>query len=484
MRSTTLSFVALPLLALAGSCGGGGDSTSTAPQSKKQPLAFIAGSGAVDTIDSPNPARLTLRALDNSGAPLNSAQLILRVRPIPNAGFGGGEPATLSDFLLTTDAQGLASTDLHFGSIAGTSYIVAQDFQRGALDSIPFTVKAGAPARVKLVSYDTAAFVGASYQLAGSATDRHGNAVSAALTFAADSAAGVASVSTAGRVTGLAIGRARFIARVANTSAIDTARATIVPPGRLAATNQDGLVTVNLDGSGYRLLVPGNQSYAFPSWSPDGTAIVYNSDVRVGVLYKVDLQGTVTRLTPSAAMPSETWPRYSADGQFIYFSGGYYPDSIDTYRMRADGTGARTRVTPTRPGSTRYWKASPSPDGTLLAYSEAGFTLHVLNLLSGIDRVIPIVGDAEAPRFDPSGQWIAFANQYAHSIEIIRADGTGHRVLTPSSEFADYWGHDWSPDGEWIVFSGFGGLRIIRLADGLVLPLPISRYLYAASWHQ
>ncbi|MEO8563317.1 MAG: hypothetical protein ABI601_14630 [bacterium] len=483
-RSSTRHFVALHALVLLGACGGGTEATSTAPPSAR-PLAFTAGGGATDTIESPNRVRISLRALDNSGAPLAKAQLTLRIRPVPaGAGFGGKVPGALSQSFLTTDAQGLASTELLFGFTAGASYIVAEDLQRGAIDSIPFTVKPGAPARIDSAPRDTAAFVGGGYQLVGSTLDRRGNAVSGALTYTADSVAGVASVSTGGRVTALAVGRGRFLVRLAGTTAVDTVRVTIVPSGKLAAESSDGLVTMSLDGSGYRILVPGSESYSFPSWSPDGTAIVYNSDPRVGVLYKVDLQGTVTKLTPSGGMPSETWPRYSADGQFIYFSGGYYPDSIDTYRMRADGSGSRTRVTPTRPGSTRYWKASPSPDGTLLAYSEAGFTLHVVNLLSGNDRVIAVAGDAEAPRFSPSGQWIAFANEFTNSIDIIRADGTGHRVLTPPSQFADKWGHDWSPDGEWIVFSVGGGLEIVRAADGLVLRLPFAHNLYSASWHQ
>ena len=456
--------------------------TPTTP-APTRPLAFIAGGGAVDTIDAANRVRLTIKALDNAGAPLAGLPVTLQVRSTASSFQSSG--GWVDDPLLITDAEGLASTDLRFGSVAGSGYVVALDTRRGTADSVSFTVKPGAPARVKTLPRDTLAFVAGGYQLDVSATDRRGNAVNAALTYSADSVSGVASISSAGRVTGLAVGRSRFLVRIAGSESVDTARVTIVPPGKFAAVSSGGLSVMNLDGSDFRTLVPGSNSYFFPSWRPDGAAVVYNSpSPATGVLFQVDLQGKITLLSTGATMPSETWPRYSADGQFIYFSGGYYPDSIDTYRMRADGAGARVRVTPTRPGSTRYWKASPSPDGTLLAYSEAGFRLRVVNLVTGVDRIIATSGWAEAPRFSPSGEWIAYADDFLHAIHIIRVDGSGHRVLTPSTIWADYWGHDWSPDGEWIVFSRSGGLSIVRVSDGTILPLNYSRNLYAASWHQ
>ena len=489
-RPTTRTAV-LWALAVLGACGGSTEPTTTTtttpppPPPATRPLAFIQGEGASDTVDSPARVKLTIRALDNSGAPLAGLPLLLLVRyPPPNTPFTGQTPGSLAQSALTTDAEGRASTELLFGTVVGSWYVVAQDTRRGTADSVSFTVKPGAPARLKLLPRDTLAFVDGGYQLAASTTDRRGNEVSAAVSYATDSVAGVASISSAGRVTGRAIGRSRFLVRITGTGVVDTARVTVVPSGKLAAESSEGLSVVNLDGSGFVTLVPGNFDYLFASWSPDGTAVVYNSSPPSGVLFRVDLQGKTTLLSTGATMPSETWPRYSADGQFIYFSGGYYPDSIDTYRMRADGTGPRVRVTPTRPGSTRYWKASPSPDGTLLAYSEAGFRLRVVNLVTGADRTIVTPGWAESPRFSPSGEWIAYGNDITSTIEVIRVDGTGHRVLTPSSLWADEWGHDWSPDGEWIVFSRVGGLSIVRVSDGLILPLNFSRYLYAPSWHR
>ncbi len=466
----------LHALANVAACGGGDGGTSP----PNRPLAFVGGGGASDTIDAVKQVRLTIAARDNSGAPLANELILVRVEAAtPNVPFGSVLAGTLADGAVTTNAQGLASTELQLGEVAGTWHVLA--FDRGYTDSVAFTVRPGAPASVTLSPRDTALFVGGRYAIVGATKDRHGNAVAATLTYSADSVAGVATTTSAGAVAGVAVGRARFLVRV-GAQTLDTARVTVVPPGKLAAESDEGLVVLNMDGSSYRVLVPPGFQYMFPSWSPDGSGVVYNAPSPVtGQLHRVGLQGGITNL--STGMPSETWPRYSADGQYLFFSGGWYPDSIDTYRMRTDGTGPVVRVTPLHPGSTRYWKASPSPDGKLLAYSEAGFVLRVVSLVDGTDRIISGPAQAESPRFSPDGNWIAYANNFAYSIEIIRVDGTGLRVLTPPLMWTDDWGHDWSPDGQWIIFSS-GGLHIVRVSDGLILPLPFKHVLYEPSWHQ
>jgi Tol biopolymer transport system component len=41
-------------------------------------------------------------------------------------------------------------------------------------------------------------------------------------------------------------------------------------------------------------------------------------------------------------------------------------------------------------------------------------------------------------------------------------------------------GNSWSPDGEWIVTSTLGQLRVVNVKTGLTLPLPWSLYDYSA----
>jgi Tol biopolymer transport system component len=371
--------------------------------------------------------------------------------------------------------------------VPGTWTLRARSAVNNDADTLSFTVSAGQPAGVVAATKDTALTIGKTTTLSATAADRCSNPLSAGVTFALDSGTSVAAITGDGRLTTSAFGRVRIRAQLTSGAAADTTRVSVVPDGMLAVAVGGyaidvGIGVVNLDGSGFRLITPESNQYPFPSWSPDGTSIAYNAGpIPVGLLYRVDLNGVRTKLSMLGAMESETWPRYSSDGRFIFFTGGNYPDALDTYRMAADGSGPRVRVTPKRPGSTRYWKASPSPDGTLLAYSDAGFSLHVVSLVTGLDRQLQTGSSAESPRFSPDGAWIAIADQYGGVMKLIHPDGTGLRTIVPSA--VDYWGHDWSPDGAWIVYrQSPPGLWIVRVSDGLRIPLPYSRDLYFPSW--
>ena len=484
---TAGAVIALSLIA----CGGETSPPST-PQnptpSQRQPVLFTVGRGVTDTIDATVNSPVTVNVVGASGA-ARAGVLIVVDAQIP----AGGPPVLPGTVLgsapsVRTDANGNASIALKLGGLAGHWLLRARDAETGDSDTLSFTVKAGQATRVAFAPRDTAMYVAGSARVLGLATDRRGNAAVGTVSLSVDSGASVASVDADGRITGSSFGRTRIVGQLAGTSSRDTARVSVVPKGVLGVAASglaptSGIAMVNLDGSGFRLLAPGSASYAFPSWSPDGAAIVYNVGLPLGLLYRVDTNGVTSKLSALGAFASETWARYSYDGQFIYYTGGLYPDSLDTYRMRADGTGPRVRVTPLRPGSTRYWKASPSPDGTRLAYSEAGFTLHVLTLTGGADRTIPNPsGYAESPRFSPDGQWIAFADEGPHDLKIVRSDGSGMRSVSPAGMFMDNWGHDWSPDGAWIVGRGVQTLWLIRVADGLAIPLPYSGSFYNPTW--
>jgi Tol biopolymer transport system component len=275
---------------------------------------------------------------------------------------------------------------------------------------------------------------------------------------------------------------------LADSSVVTAARVTVVPQGTLGVDMAGyaldwGIARVSLDGSGYRLLVSAPNNYTpFPSWSPDGSNIVYNSADR---LMRVDTLGHVAAVQHSGMLSSETWPRYSYDGKYIYYTGGYYPDSLDTYRINSDGSGTPVLVTPPRTVSQRFWKASPSPDGSLVAYTVSGSAVSLVSTSDGSVRVLSTPTSAESPRFSPDGTWIAFVDEENHQLHVVHPDGSGFRTLTPPGLNVDHWGHDWSPDGAWIVIrpDGIGDqLTIVRLADGLVLPLPYASDMFEPTW--
>jgi len=118
----------------------------------------------------------------------------------------------------------------------------------------------------------------------------------------------------------------------------------------------------------------------YPSWSPDGTQIVFDfeDDGETGIAI-IDADGTHLReLTRTSFRDGE--PDWSPDGQTILFSSnrdGFY----DLYAIRPDGSGL-TQIT-RHSGNNRF--PSWSPDGSLVSFSsdrdedEFDYQIYVMN---------------------------------------------------------------------------------------------------------
>ncbi|MEO7086076.1 MAG: hypothetical protein ABI442_19895 [Gemmatimonadaceae bacterium] len=158
------------------------------------------------------------------------------------------------------------------------------------------------------------------------------------------------------------------------------------------------------------------------------------------------LGGATTKLASSAAGKSVWRPRFSYDGAFVYYSAGEYPQPLDVFRVAADGSsGVPVQASPVGlPGRNRNWSGSPSPDGTLLTFIEAGGVLHVYSMVTKVDWRSTVAADA--PRFSPDGTWISFIDPSSLTLRIMHPDGTGLRQITADG-LAAFGMHDWSPGG-------------------------------------
>lgn len=222
------------------------------------------------------------------------------------------------------------------------------------------------------------------------------------------------------------------------------------------ATDQ-GIYVMDADGKNRTKVIdpPGARS---PSWSPDGKRIVY---AVIAGIFVVGADGT--NLTPvvyldSVFGPLFDWPSYSPDGTKILFA-SQREEKWQIYVVNVDGSN-ETRLSP---DEAKYeYRPSWSPDGTRIAfdsYRDGNREIYVMNA----DGSNPIrltedpprhrYGDC-SPAWSPDGSRIAFISDRdgQPDIYIMNADGSNVTRLTDNSIYEI--SLTWSPDGRKIAFDG------------------------------
>ncbi|HEY0036280.1 MAG TPA: hypothetical protein VGB66_06300 [Longimicrobium sp.] len=412
-----------------------------------------------------------------------------------------------ASFVSRTNSRGRATATVQLGSRAGTTAVQVSVPAAGYQDSVRYTVTPGAATRVHVEPVDSALFVGASYSLRGKSVDRHGNPRSDPLSY---SVVGTHASLSQTALRGESIGRAFVLAR--HGSLVDTAWVSVVPRGVLAAyefpfyyngngpdIRQPGrIVTLNTDGSDYRVLLEQRPavipfSYAEgmqPSWSPSGDEIAY---INASRLMRVDLAGVAREVyLGTDAVHAEFAPQYSPDGQWIYFTRGRDGHQRTFWRVRPDGTGAQ-QVSPAENWGIEVMP-SPDPTGQSVAFqtnrrtnSTVDFTIRTLNVQTRAVTSLDIPG--AAPRWSPTGEWIALIN--GGRLQLVRP--SGGQIHSMGSGVGAHPTYAWSPDGTWIIISGNQpnaqtpgkvGLQLVNVATGEVLPLGFDRTLVQPSWRR
>jgi Tol biopolymer transport system component len=133
------------------------------------------------------------------------------------------------------------------------------------------------------------------------------------------------------------------------------------------------IMTIRPDGSEARAVTPGVGNAGFPSWSPDGSQIVYRFWTEEGA-QGLRIVNTATRAVRTLTTAYDTLPAWSPKGDMIAFSRyakdeRFLYEDFDIYVIRPDGTGLKRLTDSEGNDAHPHW----SPDGRYILWSSSRF---------------------------------------------------------------------------------------------------------------
>jgi TolB protein len=223
---------------------------------------------------------------------------------------------------------------------------------------------------------------------------------------------------------------------------------------------------MNADGTHSTHLVDCLNSQCYPSWSPDGTKILFQRAVPDGAgIFLINVDGSnMTRLTPFPGIgySGDVNSSWTPDGRVI-FNHVHLPYTdppvTDIVIMNADGTGVIT-VLPA--GNNSNLEPRMSPDGTKIVFMQNQDRINPWQIWTinadgtGLTQLTNEPANHGDPVWSPDGTKISFGSDREGggkvNIFTINADGSNLQQITQVNPPYEAGDNSWTSDGKYMAF--------------------------------
>lgn len=220
------------------------------------------------------------------------------------------------------------------------------------------------------------------------------------------------------------------------------------------STRNKEIYVVDYDGANLRKLTNDNSIALLPRWSKDGRIFYTTYKYRNPDIFAIDLKaGKISPIILKGGL--SLIGGISPDGKAIALTstGGSNP-SIFIYNLETHQKTQVSHKNTAVEGSPSY-----SPDGKYIVFvsNRAGNPqIYLMDLTTGKSRALTTKFNwADSPQWSPTGEWVVFSGRESpyHPMDIFLVDLTGTQIRRLTTDAGSNEDPTWSPDGRFIAFT-------------------------------